>query len=456
MPSTIDDRDEQELLDAVKSAGDLVAGGMTPDEAVEKTARDNGFGPGKIRLLGHAYNNGQQLSQWRAPGTSILDKLASFPLCDPEGVIDRIYNGPSPQEKAAALTVSADYSRAPNWFKRTEGNEKKAHVALPRNPPEPYKPDPLESLHKVYGNIQRTKQAAEECSRQAGAAADAVRAKVAALTTYFKQANYNRLPFEVIESAAVTYFGEPARTLLKLAYDSARLREKRAGDTPPVLKKPVNLNAEPFTLIKAAMDAGAQCVALKKRAADLKGVAEKTKTEGLRPFSSAGNAEQPAATGPWTKEAAAVFGEKTAILNSPAFGAGVGTFLGNTLGSMSKTKGELVDDEWMKLEDPEHENELRKIKAHAMLNQMMTDPDDPISGHDPDRVLSAYNEIATATPRLADNVAVLRPQLRKQLEGHREPFETKELLDIEKGLAATKMQTPNTSILGEGPEKLLG
>lgn len=455
MPAVINEREENELLDAVKKASDLVTGGMSPDEAVEKVARDGGFGPGKIRTIGQAYNNGAQLSQWRQPNTtSILDKLASFPLCDPEKVVDNIYNGPTAAEKAAAVKVDADYSRPPSWYGATEGRTKFASATLPRNPPPDYATDPLAAVHKVYDDVQRTKQAADETRRQASAAEDVVRAKVAGLTTYLKQASYNRLPLAVIEEAAVTYFGEPARTLIKLAASAAKSREKMSSALGTVIAKPIDLNAEPFTLIKAAVDAGKRCVALKKQAADLAASAATKKTEGLRPFSKAGNAEQPASTGPWMKEAADLFA-KTALFNSPAFGAAVGSGLATSLG-ISKSKGELIDDEWMKLEDPEHENELRKIKAHAMINQLMTDPDDPISGHDPDRVLAAYNEIASATPRLADNVAVLRPQLRKRLEGNAEPFETKEMLDIEKGLAQTKLPTPSTSILSEGPEKMMG
>jgi hypothetical protein len=289
------------------------------------------------------------------------------------------------------------------------------------------------------------------------AAHDNVRARVANVVTYFKQASYNRLPFEVIETAAKEYFGDPAKVLMDLAYTSSHLKEKRASDKPPVLKAPLNLHTEPFTLIKAAIDAAEKFSGLKKVAEQLQQKAEVAKTEELRPFSEARAAQPQSDPGPWAKEAADLFKtEKTAVMSSPAFGAAVGTMLGRTIGDIPKTKGELVEDEWLKLEDPEHENELRKIKAHTMLNQLMTDPDEPISSHDPDKILSAYNEIAAVSPRVADNIATLRPQLRKKLEGHQEPFETKELLDIEQGINKARTMTPNTSILGEGPDKLLG
>lgn len=518
MAETVNEREEQQLLDAVKKATDLVSNGMSPDAAVEKVARDAGFGPGKIRLIGQGYNTGQQLSQWRTPGGGILDKLASFELCNPDAVIDAIYNGPSPAEKAAADRVDTSYARPPRFHgDGVKAREKTASVKLPA-PAAATAPPP--NIVKAFGNIQRTKQAADECRRQSAAAKDQVMSKVAALVTYFRKQAGDRLPFAVVDSAVREYYGDAGVGLMTLVHQRLPRGEKRAGDTPPVLKAPLNLRAEPFTTIKAAIDTAAQAADLIKRAADLAAVHTTAKTEELRPFVAAGDAQQPASAGPWKKEAAAIFGtEKKAFgfgtevaaialgdiaahkathgqqseedpygdassldnelalvrqqaqqaigmrrrgMKKQAFlgagiGAGIGAGLARTLGSATKTKGELVDDQWMGLEDPEHENELRKIKAHAMINQMLTDQDDPISGHDPDKVLAAYNEISQAAPRVAENAATLRPALRKRLEGHTEPFESKELLDIEHGLAKTKMPTPNTNILGgEAPDSLLG
>ena len=458
MPDTIDAKEEQQLLDAVKKAGDHVAAGMTPDAAVEKVARDHGFGPGKIRLMGQAYNTGQQLGQWRSGGTSILDKLASFELCDPQRVIDNIYNGPSSAEKTAANRVDPEYSRPPVWANKQE-REKKASAPLPRLEPLPgYKPDPAEALRHAYGRIDRAKQAADDARRKANASEDKVMLKVANLVTYFKQASHARLNFETVETAAREYYGDAGASLMNVVHARlGRAGEKRASAKSPVLTAPLNQRAEPFTLLKAAIDAAGTCVSLKTEARRLMKAAETAKVEELRPFSKAGEATQPAETGPWSKEAAALFGTKEAFFG-PVPNIAIGGAFGRALGDLGTAKptGELVDDEWLKLEDPEHENELRKIKAHSMINQLMTDPDDPISGHDPDQVLSAFNEISQATPRLAENVAMLRPTLRKRLEGHTEPFETKEQLDIEHGLSRTRMPTPNTSILSETPEKIMG
>lgn len=517
--STVSEREERQLLDAVKAATDLVAGGATPDAAVEKVARDRGLGPGKIRLIGQAYNTGQQLGQWRTPGASILDKTASFPLCDPEAVIETIYNGPSPAEKAAAARVDPAYARPPRFHgEAVKTREKTASVKLPAPAATVYAP----SITKAYGNIARAKQAYDATRQKMAHANDRVKAQVAHVVTYFRKQASARLPFHVVDQAAISYLGDGAGILMDMVHQRLPMKEKRAADvagTKAEVTRGVDINAEPFTLIKGAIDAANEAYKLQKEALALKGAWETAKSEELLPFVSAGSAEQPAATGPWTKDAAAVFGtEKAAFgfgtevaaiaagdilahkathgvgeddpygdvsdldrelaairqqsqqaigmrrrgMKKQAFmgagiGAGIGAGLARTLGSVTKTKDDLVDDQWMGLEDPEHENELRKIKAHAMINQLLTDPDDPISGHDPDKVLSAYNEISSAAPRVAENAATLRPALRKRLEGHQEPFESKELLDIEQGLTKNRLQTPNTNILsGNAPGGMFG
>lgn len=496
-PKSLDRKDEQRLLDAVKTATSLVEDGLSPDAAVEKVARDSGFGPGEIRLLGHAFNTGRQVSQWKEPG-GILDKLAEFPLCDPDVVVGNVY-GRQPTKEAAQV-VDSCYNRPP--VADAPPLSKAASYKIPSNPPKPYAPDPAEALDVAYGKIQRAKQAAEEGRRLVSAETDRLRATVAGLVGYFKQASYNRLPFATVEHAARAYCGPDASRLLDVVYAQARIKEARAGDACPVFKTPVDTAAYPFPAIKSAVDAGVAIARLRADAEALTKKAEAAKTEELRPFTGAGKPQRPAAGTTekaavgWLSEVGAIatgdilahkathpeveedpYGDvealdaglnsiraqagrrrlvKAAFLNTPAVGAAVGTMLGRTIGSVPKSKDDMVDDAWMELEDPEHYNELRKIRAHATLSQLLTDPDDPISGHDPHKVLNAYNEIAAATPRVAENVATLRPILRKRLESHQEPFEAKEMLDIEKGLAASKLPTPNTSIMSESPEKLLG
>jgi hypothetical protein len=514
MPETLSAPEEDRLVAAVKQADALVDSGLSPDAAIEKVARDGGFGPGHVRLMAYAYNTGRQNGQWK-DGGSVLDKLAAFQLADAEKVVGTIWGGGG-AEKAAA--VHADYLLPPAWAERPKKYPPLTKAAAA---PEPPKGEPLDRVHKAYGQIERAEKTAEEARRQAADARDQVRTLAGRLTGYFKQASHARLPFDKVQVSALTYLGPQAGKLLDHVYKEARLAERREKKAElavgtPVYDQGVPLTAEPLAIIKDAMFHAARTVTLEKAAAAAAEDAKRVRGESLRPFSKAGEARQPAETGPWTKAASDLLGTKTAFawpsevaaiaagdilahrathpageedpfgdvadiddevsevsrqakaaarrkaatktaaLGSPAFGAAVGSLFGKTVGSMPKPKDELIEDAWMDLEDPEHANELRKIRTHAMLSGMLTDPDDPISGHDPERVLAAYNELSQAAPRLAENAATLRPVLRKRLEAHQEPFEAKELIDMEKGLAGAKQPTPNTNILSNSPEKLLG
>lgn len=514
--ATVNKRDEQQIMAAVKAATDYVTSGMTPNSAIEKVARDFKFGPGQIQLIGHAYNTGQQLSQWRSGSANILDKMASFPLCDPHAVIASMSANP---EKTATCSVSSDYLRPPQTLEAI-AREKTASAPLPFPKAElvRYERETGYDAVKAYGNVARIKQAADEARREASAQQDVVRTRVAELATYFKKASYNRIPFATAEAVAAEYYGPVASRLLAAVYESGNLKEKRAAATPQIVARPIDHNAAPFTLIKEAIAAATACSAARTVEQETRQKYAVAK-DAIKSFPAAGSARPQTESGPdplavfggsvksafgFGTEVAAiaagdilahkathptadddpygdvadidagveqvkrqvaktmrrrpvkVAGEKTALFG-PAFGAAIGGGIGRGLNSAApKSTGDMVDDSWMSLEDPEHENDLRKIRAHATINQLMTDPDDPISGHDPDKVLNAYNEISQATPRLAENIAMLRPALRKRLEGHQEPFEAKELLDIEHGLTRTKLPTPNTNIMGETPSKILG
>lgn len=453
MPPTIDTQEEQQLIGAVKRANELVDSGLKPDEAIEKVARAEQFGPGKVRLIAHAYNTGRQLHQFNQ-NQNILDKLASFDLADPERIISRMYV--EPEKKAEALPD--EYHRPPSWLERPL-REKIARAPMPVTitPPEPYQGDRMHQLHKAYGQVQRDKQASDALSRQVNDHQDAVRKHVCELVTYFRKAANDRLSFELVEHAARSYFGNAVPPLMDMIYKQAKLREKRASTQVAVQKVPTDVRQEPFTIIKDCIKS-AEAVLGKRQELDAhtKSAAER-KEAAFRPFAPAGVSKPQEDKQSSIMQDKNLWGEKAAnLLGAPAVGAAVGTMLGRTMGSVPKTKDDLIEDAWLELEDPGHQNELRKIRAHAMLNQLMTDPDDPISGHDPDKVLSAYNEIAQVTPRIAENVATLRPLLRRRLSSHAEPFEAKEMTDIEKGLAQTRMPTPNTSILKDAPEMLLG
>jgi len=544
MPQEIASSDERRLLSAIKTAVDYVdQKNMSPDQAVEKVARDEQFGPGMITMLGRAYNTGRQLGQWRA-NTSILDKLASYPLCDPAKIVSSVYPEKVDTKKEAMHKVAfdADYNAPPTWLpderklaaqrRDTPLMEKaaadaKAGKVLPVSKP---KPEAATVLKRDYGKFQRAKNAADESRRHAADCEDKLRHHVADLTSYLKQAACYRLPYAQVEHAAKTYYGPLAVDLCKMAYDRAKLREPGADKTP-VQKVAFDLHHEPFTIVVAAIKAARdvnQARVWAKEAQDYFDQVSGHLVPFAEPSSRATAPNQSTSASSWnllggTKQAAHT--PMSLLIDAGVIAAGdigggvvlnrmgqgehggpaargpieddepdpededrlaaieeikdqaakamvtpgaekralsqistsaIGSMISRGLGEYPKTKNDLIEDAWLDLEDPQHQNELRKIKTHAMLNSMLTDPDDPISGHDPDKVVSAYNEIAQLAPRTAEHAGALKPLLRKRLAGHTEPFETKELTDIEKGITATRISTPNTSILNDAPSGLLG
>jgi hypothetical protein len=103
------------------------------------------------------------------------------------------------------------------------------------------------------------------------------------------------------------------------------------------------------------------------------------------------------------------------------------------------------------LDDPDHENELRRIRTRAVLQSFMSDPDDPVSGHSPEEVAAVFNEIAQAAPHAVEQPSVLGPLLRRRLAGGIEPFEAKEMTDIEKGLREAR-QAPGAKAPAAQPK----
>lgn len=428
-----DSRDQDELFSAVKVAISLVDGGMTPDAAVEKVARDNSFGPGKIKLVCNAYNTGRSTAQFAA-NKSILDKLASFDLADYERVTQAVYG--SHEKTSAAQDIDPSYSLPPPWLD-SQRMSKLAATGAHVEKQAAAKPTPEVVLDRSLLSAQLAKRAVEENRRLLSDAQDKLIIKVAELARYFRSFPQDRLSFDVVEKTAATYYGPLAVTLLDGVYSHVRSREKRAGDCALVLDNPIDLNAPPFTIIRDCIKIGNDLGRLRNDFNQATVKSAQAEEAVLVPFAGAGQPPLPR-TALCCPEL-----DKQAGLLPAAVGATMGSMFARSLGDMPKSRGDLVDDAVGSLESPAHQNELRKIRNMVMLNNMMTDPDDPISGEAPDRVLRTFNEISQMTPRLADQPAALRPALRRQLAGKTEPFEAKEMTDIEKGLAGIRLPSSN-------------
>jgi hypothetical protein len=460
---TLSPSEEQALVTGVKQACDYVdddKNPMSPDDALTKVARDNKWTQGYVRAGVNAFNNGRQVAQWQA-NKNVLDKLAEFPLADYDVICSNIWGGTQKQATdcyTGAGEISPEYQAGPTWL----GREKSASaqldipsIAVPENDPEHQAMIEKHASDRrrlvAYSQHKDAKRDFEDARTKYASANDLVSIRLKLIENYFNKFAYDRLPFDVVDDAAHTYFGAHGRTLMDCVAESFP-KEKRAADTRRFWDKPINLELAPFTYIKKAIDAAKDVYTTKVAMDGAEGLLKEAK-DHLAPFSVAPQQNQENQLIPHPS----LMGEEKqgSLMGAAAIGAGTRELLQRAL-DPGKTKQEMIEDEWLELEDPEHENEMRSIQAQAMLNQMMSDEDNPISGHDPDTILNAYNEIAALAPRTAGSSAALQPLLARRLAGNIEPFEVKEIADTEKSLKETAQATPDTNLLSNGPTQILG
>jgi hypothetical protein len=435
--------DEQQLLDGVKQAVDLVDNqDMSPNDALQKVAKELGYSPGFVKAACNAFNNGRQLAQWDA-NDDVLDKLASFPLANYEDIHESIWG--SSEEKVASVSsflpkfASYDDEARQELLDMDLGSFEKSASA---EEPHPLVADYEGELRvkKAYNELEWERRQVEEARREKVAAEDRLNLGMHFLESYFKKFSYDRLPFAQVEDAAAAYYGEPGSALMSYVADKFP-SEKRASDhqsTWSGFAQVADRTQEPYTLISACIK---QAQALNQTTAGFKEAEEKLAgvKEGFAPFSqprSSSNSGSQSTLTPSLIEDAP--GEKAASLFGGMAG-GMGLGLTRNLVSVEDEQGKRkVEEQIGELDSPEHTNELRKIRAQTALTQLMSDPDNPLSEHDPEDVLTAYNELTQLAPRLADQPSALGPLLNKRLMGNMEPFEVGESLKLEEALRKTQ------------------
>lgn len=90
------------------------------------------------------------------------------------------------------------------------------------------------------------------------------------------------------------------------------------------------------------------------------------------------------------------------------------------------------------LTDPDHELQLRNIRAKSVLNDLIRN-DPVISSYDPTEVTIGFNEISEIAPSVAESPAIMTALLRKRLEGGQlADFDINQLMQMENAKAQTQ------------------
>lgn len=494
---------EETLLAAIEKAAEYVNSGLAPNDAIIKSASEANIPAGHINLMVHAYNTGRTNKQ-REQGENTLEKAADFALADVSVVTDALFPKQVKTSQAIARdeAVSTEYAVSPKgMLARRQLAQQKMAASAHQWPASTYvRPprDDREEARRQYSQKVAEQRDYEELRRQAQAAYYKAASAMDTLHEYFRRPGNMSFQDAVAETelrvgdagvavlkkvAAVyphlekqaatnlAHFGpcEPVNLVLAVisAVEEYNAAEKQAAakkkpepakkaaaaiTTGSILYRPED---EPLTLKEANVttirtdDGRLQQVVYNR---DVHGPAERgglppSLTPFGKPFDDPANARQEK---PKEKEVGRGGAFLRGLTGSELEAKRPLSYAAGSLARSALTPGdpkEMSGKALMQLTDPEHEMNLRNIRAQSVLNDMILN-DPVVSGHDPAEVSLAFNELSELAPSLVDSPAAMQALLRKRLEaGFLADFDVKQLMEMEnlKGQNAwTTAQTKRT------------
>lgn len=385
--------DERELAEAVKAAVARVDAGEHPTAAVLAEARDRGLTPGRAKIVCAAYNIGNHLAQKDVNATA-SDKFGELATAD-AAEVSRGLAGGGPKT-AAVVRETPPPPRLTGFGPppRPAGVKTAALISIGE----------VRAASRRWKDPDQARREAAAADAKMAAAADDLAASYRRLVGYFERPVDSRLPSGTVLKTAAAYYGPESLAMVKAACAAAG----RAIEAGP--EAPFDPAAEPYAAL-AAFHKSARAF-----------VRAEAETEGKR-----------------TKAAASMLAP---LLASGLTGAAVRS---NILPSTPHNPDANEDAARKKLDDPYHAAELQAIRGRTMLTQLMSDPASPLSTYDPALVVDAYNQMATFAPRSAQERAVVGPWLQRALAGRVEPFELKNISDIERSTQQTRAQSDRDS-----------
>ena len=516
MPQTLSSAEESRLLDCLRRMVDLVDDKqLSPNEALGKLARDEQLPPGWIRLAAAAFNTGRQNAQ-RESVQDVREKLAAFALADAAEVIRGIYpkEPETPERRGTKQGISADYERPPDWYRPLKKSaaerapslfEKRASFAASATTASD--PWSFSRYKNAQQSLGRLKSLASQARERAATALEK-------LAQYFCRDVRGRLPFAALKQlVGVRHKTAAAQRLLKLAEHKLGKQATSApygpNPYPEVLKpgtprglfkikgvkelddpKHAPFPTKPKIKVRPGkppddLPPGAPPPPPDKEELLPPPFEKKSKSQGSQAYfgpipdnweayqafqdclhwSGAHKQAQAAyeRTLSWTPASATALLQARRIKQAGPISPYTALMSANAihnllrfeeLPELPEKKEEKVNEspEYLALADPSQEAEIRKYRAQALLSELMSN-DDVISGYSPDDVLSAYNEMVEAAPRIATTAAYVRPELRRRLAGNPQPFEATELANLEKTLAQTR-ETGQSILKNKSPSPL--
>lgn len=439
----------EKVLDAMYADVEL---GVHPNEALEKVATAYNLTPEFIRLVGRAYNSG--LTNYYIHGEKNTRKLASFPVCDPETIVRKLYKV---QPKQKSGSVSLDYYATPvelglkfprvprdDYVKaadfRSESSYAKEFMTL-YNRVRKERDEYLSAMHKWASQADMCLQHLADYFRSVGAVdpdevLENCRVYIRGADVLFKTAgvtkaknvqysrnvpvDWSKQPYASVKAAvfAVERFAEASRRYQQIA---SRIRELEA-------RLPLRKGA---SAAQERMLDGPIATALLKRvfkeaqgAGHGRGQGRRQGSRGRDRSDDDRKESVKTRTPPIVSETSQAAGQAGRTLRELAY---------RTLAAPA-TKSVVEPSYESMLTALHREGNTAQVKIY-LTHLMLDDP--IIQNYDPDEVLNAFQNIARLAPHITVYPELLRGTLRKLLAaGTLEPADFAALLDFERKLGA--------------------
>lgn len=479
---------EKTLIGAIERAASLVNDGVSPNDAIVKSATEANIPSGHLDLMVHAYNTGRTTKQ-RELGENTLEKAADFTLADIQKVREILYPQAvkTSSEIAQRSVVSGEYALPPGAFIRRHQKEASKPTLQKQAFAPSWEPPPRDehaAAMRAHSDKIAAQRAEEEIRRQASAAYTKAAAALDSLTVYFRTPGNMAFQDAVrevelrhgaegvsvlkkvaavyphIEKQAATnknYFGNDSvydlvGTVLSSVADyteaQARVVTKKATDgacekiSPEIITGSVLAEAKPLELKQAAIQGydkihigggRYQPVILDRGYTPTPADRAVNLPPGMRPV---GQVEEPEARPPQKSPG----GKSTSSLDVIFNGFNPVTtpvrFVAEQMGMGGE--GQKTDPkdkaraQFNSLSDVSQDSAVKSIRAKSVLHDLILN-DPVISGHDPQDVAMAFNDISELAPNLIDTPGMLQAVLRKRLEsGQLADFDVKQVLEMDK------------------------
>lgn len=439
MPRQITDKTADMIVTATDRLCDYIDKGDSEVEAGVKVANDFNLTSDQIKLVGRSYNIGV-VNADRRDSDSFSAKFAVTSRLDPEDVIARVF----PKEAKAATPLAKVASvYLEDRIKLAIDRSKTASMNPAARKPYEIKRCTCgcgkkegECEHKNLTNYGKAKKKVAALTAKRAhlrrLESDAVSKSASVIDAYRSQFGNDTTNLLWLRKVAGDYYGETGHILVDRVATKLMgpvVREKFAidaadpGSIPGQQPMPINFKQGVFAAIKEAYES---LVTWMKAEQEFPAHVIQERREIDRLIGRTKESTCVLPLGMTREQYDNQVWEKRSSMLAGLVGGMASSLSPTKSGPPSGMDPTALLSARVKLNDPSHQAELKRIQAETMLNSLIND-DEVISSYSPDEIADAFEEISQSAPGLLENRSLFRANLRRTLQGNLTPMDANDM-----------------------------